>query len=57
MQLIFGEAERVDDFVLFFLVINVDCLLEVMTNADVINHEAFVFRITRDPVNPGNGLQ
>src|SRR5690349_18834379 len=41
-QLFLGKPKNVNDFVLFPLVVAVECLFEMMTNADVIDHEALV---------------
>ena len=54
---VFGEAERIEDVLPLPLVVAVDRLLEVVADADVVDHEALVLGRPGDAVHPRDGLQ
>ena len=56
-QLVLREAERIEDFLLLPLVVDADRLLEVVTDADVIDHEALVLGLSGDSIDPCDSLQ
>ena len=56
-QLVLGEAERIENFFLLPLVVGVDRLLDVMADADVVDHEALVLGLSGDAIDPRDSLQ
>ena len=56
-QFVLGEAERIENFFLLPLVVGVDRLLDVVADADVVDHEALVLELSGDAIDPRNSLQ
>ncbi len=56
-QLFFGEAERVDDLLLFPLIIGVEGLLQVMADPYVVHDKPFLLGLAAHAVDTGDGLK
>ena len=56
-QFLLGEAQDVQHFVLFPLVVVVERLLEMMADADVIDDKALVLGGPADAIHAGDGLE
>ena len=56
-QFLLGKTQHVQHFVLFPLVVVIESLLQVVTNADVINDKALVLPAAAHPVHTGDCLE
>ena len=56
-QFLLRKAQHTNNFFLFAFVVVVQRLFQVMANAYIVHHKAFVLGLASNAVNPGNGLQ